>query len=47
MFIVTEYAALNAKYIAWIDMVFVVKDITMIFRKNKTILILISCKRYF
>ena len=33
--------------IAWIDAIFVVKDIIMIFRKIKTILILISFKRYF
>ena len=32
---------------AWIDVIFVVKDIIVIFRKIKTILILISFKRYF
>ena len=37
----------NAKYIAWIDAVLVVKDIIVIFRKNETIFILISLKRYF
>ena len=38
---------LNAKQIAWINVVLVVKDIFVIFRKNETILILISLKRYF
>ena len=42
-----QHAILNAKWIAWIDVVFVVKDIIVIFRKIKTILILISFKRYF
>ena len=32
---------------AWIDVVFVVKDIIVILRKIKTTLILISFKRYF
>ena len=38
---------LNAKQIAVIDVVLVVTDIIVIFRKNDTILILISLKRYF
>ena len=33
-------------WIMWIDVLFVVKDIIVIFRKIKTILILISFKRY-
>ena len=33
--------------IAWIDVVFVVKYIIVIFRKIKTILVLISFKHYF
>ena len=37
----------HAKYIAWIDAVLVVKDTIMIYRKNETILILISLKCYF
>ena len=36
----------HAKYIVWIDAVLVVKDTIVIYRK-KTILILISLKRYF
>ena len=32
---------------AWIDVVFVLKDIIVTFRKIKTILILISFQRYF
>ena len=32
---------------AWIDAVLVVKDIIAIYKKNETILILISLKRYF
>ena len=35
------------KKIAWIDVVFVFEDIIVIFRKFKTILILISFKRNF
>ena len=31
----------------WIDAVLVVKDIIVIYRKNETILVLISLKRYF
>ena len=51
MFIVADYASLsidistsyiNTKSIAWIDVLFMVKDINVIIRKNKTILILIS-----
>ena len=45
--LIFQHAILNAKYIAWIDVIFVVKDIIVIFRKIKTILILISFKRYF
>ena len=37
-----QHAILNAKSIAWVDVVFVVKDIIVIFRKIQTILILIS-----
>ena len=43
--LIFQHAILNAKLIAWIDVVFVVKDIIVIFRKIKTILILISFKR--
>ena len=32
---------------AWIDAVLVVKEIIVIYRKNKTIFILISLKHYF
>ena len=35
------------KTIEWIGVVFVVKDVIVIFRKIKTIFILISFKRYF
>ena len=42
-----QHAILNAKWIVWIDAVFVIKDIIVIFRKIKTILILISFKLYF
>ena len=45
--LIFQHALLNAKKIAWIDVVFKVKDINVIFRKIKTILILISFKRYF
>ena len=45
--LIFQHAISNAKSIAWIDVVFVVKDIIVIFRKIKTILILISFKRYF
>ena len=41
------HAILNAKSIAWIDVVFVVKDIIVIFRKIKNIFILVSFKRCF
>ena len=42
-----QHAILNSKQIVQIDVVFVVKDIIVIFRKIKTILILISFKHYF
>ena len=42
-----QHAILSAKLIAWIDAVLVVKDIIVNYRKNETILILISLKRYF
>ena len=42
-----QHAISNAKQIAWIDVVLVVKNINVIFRKNETILILISLKSYF
>ena len=42
-----QHGILDDKYIAWIDAVLVVKDIIVIYRKNETILILISLKRYF
>ena len=45
--LIFQHAILNAKYIAWIDVAVMVKDIIMIFRKIKTILIVISFKRYF
>ena len=45
--LIFHHAILNAKTIAWIDVIFVVKDIIVIFRKIKTILILNSFKRYF
>ena len=45
--LIFQHAILNAEYIAWIDVVFVVKEIIVIFRKIKTILILINFKRYF
>ena len=45
--LVFHHAILNTKSIAWIDTVLAVKDINVIFRKNETILILISAKRYF
>ena len=32
--LIFQYAILNAKYIAWIDVIFEVKDIIVIFRKN-------------
>ena len=41
------YAILDAKSIALMDAVLVVKDIIVIYRNNETILILISLKRYF
>ena len=37
--LIFQHAVLNAKFIAWIDLVCVVKDIIVIFRKIKTILI--------
>ena len=37
----------NVKQIACIDVVFVVKNITVVFRKNETILIVISLKLYY
>ena len=45
--LIFQHAILNAKQIAWIDVVFVVKDIIVIFREVKSILISISFKRYF
>ena len=45
--LIFQHAILNAKYIAWIDAVLVVKDIILIYRKNEIILNLISLKRYF
>ena len=45
--LIFQHAILNAKLIAWIDAVLVVNDIIVIYRKNKTILILTSLKRYF
>ena len=45
--LIFHHAILNAKYIAWIDAVLVVKDIIVIFRKNETTIILISLKCYF
>ena len=46
-FKICQHAILNAKQTAWIDVVFVVKDIIVIFRKIKSILISISFKCYF
>ena len=45
--LIFQHAILDAKLIAWIDAVLVVKDIIVIYRKNETISILISLKRYF
>ena len=45
--LIIQHGILNAKKMAWIDVVFVVKDIIVIFRKIKTIMILISLKHYF
>ena len=43
--LIFHHAILNVN--AWIDVVFVAREIIVIFRKFKTILILISYKRYF
>ena len=39
--------ALSLELLTWIDAVLVVKHIIAIYRKNETILILISLKHYF
>ena len=45
--LIFQHVILNAKQIALVDVVIVVKDIAVIFRKNEMFLILISFKGYF
>ena len=45
--LIFHHALLNAKLNARMDVVLVVNDIIVIYRKNETILILNSLKRYF